>query len=94
MTEAAVVEMRITVHVQPKARWRGAELADDGTLWVRVSVSPERGKANEAVCDLRAKVLGVSKAEVSVVSGYRSRLKTVEVRLDVKMVAERVAGQG
>lgn len=87
--------MRITVHVQPKARSRGVSLADDGSLRVRVSVPPEGGKANEAVCDLLAKVLGVPKTEVSVVTGHRARLKMIEVPLDdLATVLERVASQG
>ena len=87
------IAMRITVHVQPKARSRGVSLADDGSLRVRVSVPPEGGKANEAVCELLAKVLGVPKTDVAIVTGHRGRVKTVDVPLDAATIQERVAGQ-
>lgn len=72
-----MVEMQITVHVEPKARSRGVALEDDGTLCVRVNVPPEGSKENETMCDLLTKVQGGSKTEVCVVSGHGARLKTV-----------------
>jgi uncharacterized protein YggU (UPF0235/DUF167 family) len=65
----------LAVHVTPKAGrdevagWRGHELA------LRVSVAPEGGKANAAVCALVAKALAVPKSSVSVVRGAASRHK-------------------
>ena len=82
--------MRITVHVQPKARSLGVTLAEDGSLRVRVTVPPEGGKANGAVCDLLAKVLDVPKTKVVVVTGHRSRVKTIDIPLDIATVRERI----
>jgi len=70
---------RIAVHVTPKsgrdqvAGWRGGELS------VRVTVAPEGGKANAAVCDLIAKSLKVPKSAVRVVRGDTSRHKQLEI---------------
>ncbi len=56
------------------------EAADGGTaLSARVRAAAEKGAANAALEALLARALGVPKTEVSVVSGHRSRLKTVEV---------------
>ncbi len=48
-------------------------------LKVRVGAPPERGRANTAVVELLASVLGVPKADVEVVSGETSRSKRVSV---------------
>ena len=70
--------MRIPVHVTPRsvrdevAGWRGGELS------VRVTVPPEGGRANAAVCAVIAKALGVPKGSVTVARGESSRHKQVE----------------
>jgi uncharacterized protein YggU (UPF0235/DUF167 family) len=51
-------------------------------LRVRVSAVPDKGKANAAVAALLARALDVSKSSVSVVSGERGRLKTLDVAGD------------
>lgn len=62
----------------------GSEIRDDGTcvLRVRVRAVPDKGKANAAVVALLAKVLGLPKSSVTVVSGETSRLKTIAVAGD------------
>lgn len=70
---------RLAVHVTPKAGrdevvgWRGGELQ------VRVTVAPEGGKANAAVCAVVAAALGVPKSSVSVVRGATARHKALDV---------------
>lgn len=69
----------LAVHVTPKAGrdevvgWRGGELQ------VRVTVAPEGGKANAAVCVLLAAVVGIAKSNVRVMRGETSRHKLVEL---------------
>lgn len=71
--------MRIALHVTPRsgrdevAGWRGGELS------VRVTVAPEGGKANAAVCALIARALKVPKSSVTVTRGETSRHKQVDV---------------
>jgi uncharacterized protein (TIGR00251 family) len=48
-------------------------------LKVHVAAPPERGRANEALCDLLAEALGVPRRAVSVVRGVSSPVKTVRV---------------
>jgi uncharacterized protein len=54
-------------------------LRDDGTVLARVSAPPADGKANEALCRLLAKTLGVPRSAVSVVRGQTAREKLVRV---------------
>jgi uncharacterized protein len=52
-----------------------------GDAWkVRVTAAPERGKANEAVLHQLASVLHVSRGDVDLVAGHRSRDKVAVVR--------------
>ena len=71
------MELRVRV----TARASRDELAGlrDGVLHVRVSAPPVDGKANQAVCRLIAKAIGVGRTSVRVVKGERSRDKVVEV---------------
>jgi uncharacterized protein (TIGR00251 family) len=52
-----------------------------GDAWkVRVTAAPERGRANEAVLEQLASILEVSRADVDLVAGHRSRDKVAVVR--------------
>ena len=72
-------DVLLPVKVVPKAsrdRIIG-ELA--GRLKVGVSAAPEKGAANQAVCKLIAKNLGVRVQQVQVESGHTSRQKTLRI---------------
>ncbi|MHC4153510.1 MAG: DUF167 domain-containing protein [Planctomycetota bacterium] len=51
----------------------------DGTLKVRVSAPPEKGKANKCLVEFLSKKLGVKKNAVSIISGQKSPVKQVHV---------------
>ena len=70
---------RIAVRVQPRARQDEIAGEREGALVVRVTAPPVDGKANDAVCKLVAKRLGIARSRVSIVSGTGSRKKLVEV---------------
>ena len=70
---------RIRLRVAPGAA-RSDVVGRYGDAWkVRVAAAPERGKANDVVIGLLAKVLLVRQADVAVVSGFASRDKIVAV---------------
>jgi uncharacterized protein (TIGR00251 family) len=52
-------------------------------LEIRVSEAPADGAANEAAIRLLAKALGVSRSELSIISGAASRHKRVAIPFDV-----------
>jgi hypothetical protein len=74
------VSTLLRIHVRPAARreslqgWRA-----DGSLKLEVTARPEDGLANQAVTDLLAEALGVSRGRVAVVRGRSSRSKLIEV---------------
>jgi len=70
---------RLRLRVSPGAG-RAALVGRHGDAWkVRVSAPPERGRANEAVVELLAASLGLSRPDVRLVSGGGSRDKIVEL---------------
>ena len=87
--------IKLHVRLTPKAHKDhvdGVETVADGKpyLKARVRAVPEKGKANKALEKLLAKYFDVPKSSVAVVSGSISRVKTVAVHGDPKMLKERL----
>jgi uncharacterized protein (TIGR00251 family) len=70
----------------------GVELDADGKahLKARVSVPPEKGKANKAMTALIAKQLGLAKSSISLVSGDTSRKKILRIDADPEDVIKKL----
>ena len=70
----------LTVRLTPRGgRDALTGVREDGVILARVSAAPVDGKANEALCRLLAKTLGVAPSRVAVVRGRSSRDKVVRV---------------
>lgn len=74
--EGAIV---LRLHVQPGAGRTAVTGRYGDALKVKVAAPPEQGRANDACAELVAKVAGVKRADVEVVSGASSRSKRVQV---------------
>ena len=78
----------LSIRVTPRSAkpgiggWR-ADAEGREELEVRVSEAPADGAANEAVVKLLAKALGLSRSELSIISGATSRHKRVAIPFDV-----------
>ena len=70
---------RISVRVQPGASKEEVLGYAGGLLRVRVSAPPQEGRANKAMVDLPARVLGVRRSQVTVLRGAQSRNKVLLV---------------
>ncbi len=71
--------------------WRaGADAREE--LEVRVAEAPTDGAANDAAIRLLAKALGISRSEVSIISGDTSRHKRVSIPFDVEEARRRLRG--
>jgi uncharacterized protein len=81
MIRSLVAKERIKIEVKLTPRASRDEIVGirDGVLRVRVTAPPVDGKANEALCRLIAKHVGVPPSRVSVVTGHRSRDKVVRI---------------
>lgn len=71
--------IRLTVHVQPRAKSPGVGGFHGDALKVRVGAAPVDGAANEAVVKAIAEAFGCATRDVRVVAGASSRRKIVEV---------------
>jgi uncharacterized protein len=69
----------IGVRLQPRARRTEIVGEREGLLLARVTAPPVDGRANEALCKLIARSLGVAPGRVAVVRGAGSREKVVRV---------------
>lgn len=67
--------MKITVKVKPNARENSIKLIETGIYEVKVSVPPEKGKANERVIELLSKELKTAKSRINLVKGETSKEK-------------------
>ena len=85
----------IAIRVTPRSAkpgiggWRkDAEGRDE--LEVRVAEAPVDGTANDAVVKLLAKALGVSRSELSILSGATSRHKRIAAPFDLEEARRRL----
>ncbi len=50
-----------------------------GVVKVKVSAPPEKGKANQCLIEFLAKMLGVKKGAISIISGQTNPIKQVQI---------------
>jgi hypothetical protein len=85
----------IAIRVRPRSAKPGlGQWCTDGAgreaLEVRVSEAPTEGSANEAVVKLLSKALGISRSEVTIISGRTSRNKRVAIPLGLEEARARL----
>jgi uncharacterized protein (TIGR00251 family) len=83
----------IQVKVVPGARKDRVVGRLGNALKVQVTAPPERGKANEAVCELLAKFFGVKEKQVIVTAGHASPRKTVRIESIEAAAVERIIAE-
>ena len=69
----------LAIRVQPRAKRTEVAGEREGAIVIRVNAPPVEGKANEAVCKLIAKRLGVPARAVRILRGETGRDKVVRV---------------
>ena len=79
MVIAAPGGVLIDLHVIPRAAKPGIAGSRNNALLVRLSTPPVDGAANAELVKVLADALGVSKRNVTVIAGERSRRKRVRV---------------
>ena len=72
-------QVRITVRVHPGSSRPGVGGEQDGALVVRVTKRAVDGEATAATLAALAAAFGVSRHDVTLVAGARSRMKIVDV---------------
>jgi uncharacterized protein (TIGR00251 family) len=87
MPESLITELeskgvlKLTLKVIPKSSKNEVMgLLSNGSLKIKIAAAPERGKANEAICQFLATEFGVPKRNVEIVKGETSPNKHVVIR--------------
>lgn len=70
----------VAVRVQPGARKTGVKGEQAGALKLAVTAPPEDGRANEAVVELLAELVGIKRKQVELIVGPTSRNKKFLLR--------------
>jgi uncharacterized protein (TIGR00251 family) len=74
-----VSPVEIAVRVVPRAKKNAVAGTRNGELLLRVAAPPVEGAANDAVVDLLSNALHVSRKNIRIVAGERSRRKRVAI---------------
>lgn len=69
----------IHIHVQPRASKNEVVGIHGDSLKVRLTSPPVEGAANSLLVEFMAKKLGIAKSMIEIVSGEKSRHKTLRV---------------
>lgn len=70
----------LAIRVTPRARRNEiVEILDDQTIKIRLTAPPIEGKANEALIEFLAKVLGIPESRIDIVAGQTGRDKLVSI---------------
>ena len=84
----------LSVRLHPRAAHEEIVGERNGALVVRLTAPPVENRANEALCRLLAKELGVARTRISLKRGARSRDKVVQIEGLETEVIERMLGLG
>jgi uncharacterized protein len=71
--------MKLKIKLQPRASKNEIIGFIEGMLWLRLTAPPVENKANIALIEFLADQLHIRKSEIQLVSGTKSRIKTIEI---------------
>jgi uncharacterized protein (TIGR00251 family) len=72
----------LSVKVHPRSRKQEITKLDGSTYKIHVTSAPSKGEANQEVCKLIAKFLGVPVSRVRIIRGHKSRNKLIAIEHD------------
>lgn len=77
---SALKETKISIVVRANARTNEITKAKDGSLILRTTATPEKGKANKAIITLLSASLGLAKQAITILYGKTSSKKIVVIK--------------
>jgi uncharacterized protein (TIGR00251 family) len=72
--------LTVRLHVLPRAKCRELAGLHNGALKVKVMAPPVEDAANRAVIDFFSKLLGISKSNLKILTGNKSREKVLQIK--------------
>ncbi|MCP4681911.1 MAG: DUF167 domain-containing protein [Desulfobacterales bacterium] len=79
MAKQEIVKTVIQVKVLPRSSGNQIIAKENGVLKIKVSAPAVEGKANKALQTLLSRKLGIAKRNVEIISGGRSRTKSIRI---------------
>ena len=80
--------IRFNLRVVPKSSKNILSVIDEGVVKLKINAPPIDGKANLACIKFLSDVFNVSKSQISIVSGDKSKTKVIEVLGDPEILAK------
>jgi len=77
-------KIKLEIKALPAASKTEFSGVKDGRLKIRLAAAPEDGKANAELLNLLSKTLGCPKRDLQILSGEKSRLKTIALPVELK----------
>jgi uncharacterized protein (TIGR00251 family) len=84
----------LDIKAVPGASKTGFAGVKDKRLRVRIAAAPEDGKANAELISFLAKNLGCAKRDLRLVSGEKSRLKTIAMPPEYELKFREISPEG
>jgi uncharacterized protein (TIGR00251 family) len=83
-------KLRLEIKAVPGASKTELAGIKDGRLRIRIAAAPEDGKANAEMLDFLSKTFDCPKRDLQLLSGEKSRLKTIALPLEYKERLEQI----
>ena len=80
--------IRFNLRVVPKSSKNILSVMDEGVVKLKINAPPIDGKANMACIKFLSDIFNVSKSQISIVSGDKSKTKVIEVLGDPEILAK------
>lgn len=81
-------DLILAVQVQPRASQMGIVGIQGDRLKIKLTAAPVEGQANADLCKFLAKLFGVAKSKVTLLSGETSREKRLKIHTPKKQLVE------
>lgn len=78
-------DLLLSIHVQPRSSRSGVVGVQGDRLKIKLTSPPIEGQANAEVCQLLAKLFGVAKSHIILLSGETSRDKRLRIKSPKKL---------
>lgn len=85
-------DLLVSIHAQPGASKSQVVGLHGKALKIRIKAPPVDGKANVAIAEFLAEILGTAKSAVSLESGQTSRLKVFRIKNVSLELAQKLLG--
>jgi uncharacterized protein len=71
--------LKLTATIKPNSKKNEVTWTGENTITIRVTVPPIEGKANEKVIELLSDFFRKPKRLISIVAGFKSKTKIIEI---------------